>query len=559
MKLAAIYTRVSSDQQKENQTIESQVSVLKEYASQHDYNVPEEWCFRDEGYSGAYLVRPGLERLRDLAAEGQITTILIYSPDRLSRKYAYQILLMEEFKRKGIEVIFFKSPKATTPEDELLLQFQGMISEYERAQIVERSRRGKKHQAKLGIINSLSNAPYGYRYVKKSEHSNALYEVVEEHAEIVRQIFQAYIQEDRPMLGIAKWLNKRGVGTRSGKGKWLASSIRSILRNPAYKGEAAFGRRSHTMDSQGVTRRRWRGKFARGMVCRERPKEEWITIAVPAIITVDVFDLAQERLKKNEHFSERNTKYHTLLQGFLVCGLCGYAVYRVSGPTTNAKGKKLHYYRCSCSERWRMGVNRVCPNRPIRQDYLDDLVWSQVVGLLENPEVIRGEIDRRVQKAQQSNPMQVRKESLVKEQIRIRSGMDRLLDAYQEGLLPLTDLRQRIPDLKKREAVLSTELESLEMNFIDDQQRLQLTENLEELMKRLHQSVNSLSITERQKVLRLIVKEIIVSPEGITIKHSIPVAQKGKNDSNYQLQTDRQRDHSSGLQHERNEHFRQRF
>ena len=206
-----------------------------------------------------------------------------------------------------------------------------------------------------------------------------------------------------------------------------------------------------------------------------------------------------------------------------------------------------------------MGVNRVCPNRPIRQDYLDDLVWSQVVGLLENPEVIRGEIDRRVQKAQQSNPMQVRKESLVKEQIRIRSGMDRLLDAYQEGLLPLTDLRQRIPDLKKREAVLSTELESLEMNFIDDQQRLQLTENLEELMKRLHQSVNSLSITERQKVLRLIVKEIIVSPEGITIKHSIPVAQKGKNDSNYQLQTDRQRDHSSGLQHERNEHFRQRF
>ncbi len=540
MKLGAIYTRVSSEQQKEDQTIESQVSALKEYALQHGYNVPEEWCFRDAGYSGAYLVRPGLERLRDLAAEGQITTILIYSPDRLSRKYAYQVLLMEEFKRKGVEVIFLKSPSATTPEEELLLQFQGMIAEYERAQIVERSRRGKKHQAKLGIINSLSRAPYGYRYVKKSEHSNALYEIVEDQATIVRQIYQAYVQEGRPILGIAKWLRKRGVPTHSGKGKWLPSVIRNVLRNPAYKGQAAFGRRSHTMDTQGVTRRRWRGKFARGLVRRERPKEEWITIAVPAIVTADVFDLAQERLKKNEHFSERNTKYHTLLQGILVCGLCGYAIYRVSGPKTSVKGEKLHYYRCSCSERWRMGVNRVCSNRPIRQDYLDELVWSQVVELLENPEVIRAEIDRRVQQAQQSNPMQMRKESLVKEQVRIRSGMDRLLDAYQEGLLPLTELRQRIPDLKKREAVLNTELKSLEMNFIDQQQRLQLTENLEELMKRLRESANSLSLADRQKVLRLIVKEIIVSPEGITIKHSIPVAQKGTNDSNYQLHTHRQ-------------------
>jgi site-specific DNA recombinase len=194
-----------------------------------------------------------------------------------------------------------------------------------------------------------------------------------------------------------------------------------------------------------------------------------------------------------------------------------------------------------------MGVNRVCPNRPIRQDYLDDLVWSQVVELLENPEVIRAEIDRRVQQAQHSNPIQMRKESLVKEQIRIRSGMDRLLDAYQEGLLPLTELRQRIPDLKKREAVLNTELESLEMNFIDQQQRLQLTENLEELMKRLRESANSLSLADRQKVLRLVVKEILVSPEGITIKHSIPVAQKGTNDPNYQLHTDRQRAYSPEL------------
>ena len=541
MKLAAIYVRVSSDRQKEDQTIESQVSALKEYAIEKGYNIPEEWCFRDAGYSGAYLVRPGLERLRDLAAEGQITTILIYSPDRLSRKYAYQVLLMEEFKRKGVEVVFLKSPKATTPEDQLLLQFQGMIAEYERAQIVERSRRGKKHQAKLGIVNALSRAPYGYRYIRKTEHSNSLYEIVEERAEIVRQIYQAYTQEDKPILGIARWLNQRGIATSTGKGKWLPRTVQCILRNPAYKGQAAFGRHEAIRDFKG-TRWRWRGKPAKGLLIRERPESEWISIPVPAIISADVFELAQERLQRNKHFARRNTKDSTLLQGLLVCASCGYAVYRVSGPKTNTRGEKLHYYRCSRSERWRMGVDRVCLNRPIRQDYLDDLVWRQVVQLLENPELIREEINRRAQQAQQSNPMQVRKESLVKEQIRIKNGMDRLLDAYQEGLIPLTQLRQRIPDLKKREMTLKVELESLEMNFLDQQKRLELADNLEELLKRLHQSANSLDVVERQKILRLIVKEVLISPEGITIKHSIPITQSSndENDQNYQLHTNRQ-------------------
>ena len=125
--LAAIYARVSSDRQKEDHTIGSQLVELMKYAQHEGFTVPDEWAFQDEGYSGATLVRPSLERLRDLAAEGQIETLLIYSPDRLSRKYAYQVLLTEEFVRHGVEVIFIKSPNATTPEEQLLLQFQGMI------------------------------------------------------------------------------------------------------------------------------------------------------------------------------------------------------------------------------------------------------------------------------------------------------------------------------------------------------------------------------------------------------------------------------------------------
>lgn len=139
MKPVAIYARVSSERQKEQQTIASQTAALLEHAASQGWSVPNEWRFVDEGYSGANLVRPGLDSLRDRLAEGQIDTVLVLSPDRLSRKYAYQILLTEEFHRRGAEIAFMKSPPATTPEERLLAQVQGMIAEYERAQLIERN------------------------------------------------------------------------------------------------------------------------------------------------------------------------------------------------------------------------------------------------------------------------------------------------------------------------------------------------------------------------------------------------------------------------------------
>ena len=168
MKTAAIYARVSSAQQREEHTIASQTAALVAFAASEDYCVPAEWIFEDEGYSGASLLRPGLERVRDLAAGGQIEAVLVLSPDRLSRKYAYQVLLTEELARHGVAAVFLRAPRSETPEDQLLLQCQGMIAEYERAQILERSRRGKRHRAQLGEVSVLSGAPYGYRYVCKS-------------------------------------------------------------------------------------------------------------------------------------------------------------------------------------------------------------------------------------------------------------------------------------------------------------------------------------------------------------------------------------------------------
>ena len=217
-KTAAIYARVSSERQKEEGTIASQTALLLEYAKAHELSVPNEWIFEDEGYSGATLARPGLERLRDLAAEGQIEVVLIYAPDRLSRKYAYQVLLTEEFCRHGVETIFLKSAAAETPEERLMLQFQGMIAEYERAQIAERTRRGKRHRAKAGCVNVLCGAPYGYRYIRKSEHSQAYYDIVEAQAQVVRNIFVWYTQELLSIGAIARRLNEEQIPTRSGRG-----------------------------------------------------------------------------------------------------------------------------------------------------------------------------------------------------------------------------------------------------------------------------------------------------------------------------------------------------
>src|SRR5438093_6130794 len=241
-KTAAIYARVSSERQKEEGTIASQTALLLEHAKVHELSVPGEWIFEDEGYSGAVLARPGLERLRDLAAEGQVEVVLIYAPDRLSRKYAYQVLLLEEFSRHGVEAVFLKSAAAQTPEERLMLQFQGMIAEYERAQITERSRRGKRHRAKSGCVNVLSSAPYGYRYLKKNEGADACYQVDETQAAMVGDVFDWYTQEGLSIGAIVRRLNERQVPTRFGKSQWRRSTVWAMLRNPAYIGRAAYGK-----------------------------------------------------------------------------------------------------------------------------------------------------------------------------------------------------------------------------------------------------------------------------------------------------------------------------
>ena len=211
MTTAAIYARVSGARQKEEQTIGSQVAECKTAAGSWGLDVPEGWVFTDEGYSGASLVRPALEHLRDLAAQVPVDVVVCYSPDRLARKLAYQTLLIDELNKAGSEVRFVKARKVETPEDEMLLQFQGMMAEYERALIMERTRRGKAFRARAGVVNVLGSAPYGYRYVRRTDISEARYEVTEEEAQVVREMFRRYAEDQVPIAELARWLGAEKI------------------------------------------------------------------------------------------------------------------------------------------------------------------------------------------------------------------------------------------------------------------------------------------------------------------------------------------------------------
>lgn len=482
--------------------------------------MPEEWIFQDEGYSGAVLVRPGLERLRDLAAQGELDVVLVYSPDRLARKYAYQVLLVEEFARSGVAVVFLKSPHGDSAEDELLLQFQGMIAEYERAQIAERTRRGKIHRARAGDVSVLSGAPFGYRYVRRTETTAAHYEILESEAQVVREIFHLYIKGDYSIAALARYLSQEGVPTRTGKRRWEPSVIWAILRNPAYAGRAAFGKTRVADRPKRLTRpgRQRGGVAGRDPAEQARPREEWIEIPVPAIVDETTFALAAEQRQRNQQFARRHTKEPTLLQGLLVCRQCGHVYYRCSSNTSK---RKISYYRCIGSDSYRRESGRICSSGPVRQDHLEGLVWEAVTGLLADPTRVRQELERRLKERRQSSPTQKQEDQLRREVARYQKAVARLIEAYQEELISLGELRARIPELRSRENAASAQLESLQAQFTAREAYLKLAENLESFLSRLQERAQTLSVEERQKVLRLVVKEVQIDGDRVVIKHSI--------------------------------------
>ena len=449
--------------------------------------------------------------------------VLCHAPDRLARRYAYQVVLLEELARGGIDVVFAKEPERSgSPEDELLRQFQGMIAEYERAQIAERCRRGKLHRARAGAVSVLSHAPYGYRYVKKTEHADAFFEIDELEAPIVREIFARYVEQGESIVKIAKSISEQSVPTRTGRPCWGPSTIWAILRNPAYTGQAAYGRRRVTgAPAKPMRVTRQRGGHSGRSAYEHVVPEHWLRIPVPALITEEQHALAQELLARNSRLSPRNTRKPSLLQGILVCRECGHSYYRSS--TRSKAGIVHHYYRCSGADSFRRPEGRVCAARPVRLEEIDELVWVQVLALLEDPELIQAEIERRLQTLRAEHPASHRRDGLERDLTRAQHALRRLIDGYQEQLITLEELRARTPELRKREATLRAELDALDAQLHDAETYLKLTETLDAFRARLSVNAKTLPIEQRQEIIRLVVREVLLGDDDVTVRHSIPV------------------------------------
>ena len=517
---AAIYARVSSEQQAAAHTVESQLAAVRERVATDGLLLPTEMEFIDEGYSGATLVRPALERLRDAVAAGAVDRLYVHSPDRLARKYAYQVVLVDEFQRAGVEVVFLNRELGRSPEDDLLLQVQGMMAEYERAKIIERHRRGKRHAAHAGSVNVLGGAPYGCRYVTKHDAGGqARYEVVSEEARVVRQIFE-WVGRDRATIGdVCRRLMKAEELTKTGRTQWDRSVVWAILKNPAYMGAAAFGK-----TRAGEMRPRLRAQRGRSLQPHrpsshcDVPQDEWITIAVPAIIDADLFAAVAEQLRANQRHarqSQRGAKY--LLQGLVCCQSCGYAFYGKAISHKAAKGqpRDYAYYRCLGTDAYRFGGERVCTNTQVRTDRLDLAVWHEVKGLLENPHRLTEEYRRRLQPHTTARQQDLA--STNAQLSKLRQGVVRLIDSYAEGLIEKREFEPRITRLRERVAKLEEQASDLA-----DEARLQgelrlIVGRLEEFTAKIKGGLDEADWTSRRDIIRALVKRVEVEKEQVKV------------------------------------------
>ena len=521
----AIYARVSSEQQAEAKTINSQIDALKQRVADEGCTLDDEFCFIDDGYSGATLIRPALERLRDTIASGAIDILYVHSPDRLARKYAYQVLLVDEFHRSGIQLVFLTNELGKNAEEDLLLQVQGMVAEYERAKMLERSRRGKRHAAHQGSVSVLGGAPYGYRYIKKDEGGGvAAYQIVDGEADVVRQVFEWVGIERLPISEACRRLNQQGVLTRTKKSRWDRATVWGMLKNPAYKGTAAFGKTKAGP---------WQPPLRPQRGAPEQPKhvysisdvcaDEWIYIPVPAIVDKGLFETVAEQLAENRKRQRQRKRGATyLLQGLLVCQQCGYALYGKPVSRKSAKGKRRDYayYRCIGTDAYRFGGKRVCDMKQVRTDVLDAALWDDVCHLLSHPQRLEDEYTRRITEVTKTEGWHSSKQLQSLTQ-KVKRSIGRLVDAYAEGLIEKEEFEPRIRQARLRLAELEEQVQVQLEQQAQAQELKHLINGLQEFALRVKGGLEDADWTSRRQLIRTLVKQIEVGHEKVNIVYRI--------------------------------------
>ena len=514
----ALYARVSSARQAETLSIESQVAALRERLAADGGQLDDELCFLDEGVSGATLVRPALERLRDAAWAGGVDTLYVDSPDRLARNYVHQVVLLEEFQRHQVSVVFLNHPPSDTPEGTLLLQMQGMIAEYERAQILERTRRGRRFAARQGKVSILSNAPYGYRYVPKHlAGGEGRYEVVPEQARVVREIFTWVAVEGLSLTAVVRRLAEQQIPTATGLSRWDKATIQGLLRNPAYQGTAMYGKTRLSPRNPRLRPRRGDPPTPRRTVVARRTEPgEQEPIPVPALVSPELFQTVAEQLALNRRRHRQRPQQACLLSGLVVCQRCGSSY--CGQRQRRRDGGAYTYYRCLGGDRHRFADEQLCTNPGLNGARLEAAVWGDVCALLQDPGRLRQELERRLERPAAGHA------DLDAQQKRIaglKRRLTRLLDAYEHGWAPAAELAPRLEHVKEQ---LAREQEALAAAVHHDTSQAQVQSHLDgftTFAAQLAEGLDTADESTQRDLLRLLIKRIEVDDTEVRIVYKV--------------------------------------
>jgi site-specific DNA recombinase len=514
----AFYARVSSQRQAEEATIQSQIAALEYRIATDGYRVDAELRFLDEGWSGATLRRPALERLRDLVHVGGVERLYVHSPDRLARQFVHQAVLLDEFRQRQVEVVFLNQPLSeASPEGNLLLHMQGMIAEYEREKILERTRRGRRFNARQGKVSVLGRAPYGYRYISKHEGGGqARYDVVFDEARVVRNMFRWVGLEGLSLAATARRLTEQAVPTRTGRPRWSAATVHDMLLNPAYYGEAHWGKTRRQPRRPGRRPSRGRPEVPRQeKVAEQTPASEQEIIGVPALINKELFEAVRERLEENrrrQRAHQAGPRY--LLSGLLVCGQCGSAYCARRGWRGDRHSVT---YRCLGTDKFRHGGTTLCANAPVN-GALENDVWADVCTLLRDPDRLQAELQRRQQPTPEGQADHEASRTTI---VRLKRQLSRLLDMYETGYLEKAEFEARADRAQQRLA--QEEQTCTEQAIAQQRQQEQqaLLADFKRFAAQMTAGLERMDFTTKRTILGLLIKRIEVGEDRIQIIYKV--------------------------------------
>jgi site-specific DNA recombinase len=520
----ALYVRVSSSRQRQHQTIEQQLSRLHDYiATQPDWHLADEHVYRDDGYSGAVLKRPGLDRLRDRAALAAFECVLITAPDRLARNYVHQMLLVDELTQRGCRVEFVERPMSDDPHDQLLLQIRSAVAEYERTLIAERMRRGRQAKLRSGQLLPWTRAPYGYLLDPERPRDPSRVRVDLVQAAVVEQMFAWYSDptEAISLYEVAKRLSDARIPTPRGGKRWNVASVRGILRSPVYIGVAYSGR---TRPAPARRRKSALQPVGSGQSLQPAAQEEWIAVPVPALISEATFDMVQRRLDRNVQMARRNnTTYAYLLRGLVSCGQCRLAC----GGRTLSPG--YHYYFCrGRTDSLRVALGERCTARYAPAQALDELVWQDLCRVLSEPALITHELERAQMGEWLPQALQARRQTLRDVLAQLERQQARLLDLYLAEVIEREEFERKRKEVTHSQQGLTQQLRQLDAQAQQHVNVAALAQGIESFCQRLQPTLNNLTFAQRRQLVELLIDRVIVNDTQVEIRYVVPTGPKGE-------------------------------